>query len=127
MRGLAIAAATMLLLCAGMRAASEPPALVVIVHPTRIGTVDREEVTRIFRGRQRFWGDGSAVVPLNLPAGTPLRERFSRLVLHEDSAQLATEWNEQYFHGLLPPAVLASSDAVKRYVAYEPRAIGYVE
>jgi hypothetical protein len=31
-----------------------------------------------------------------------------------------------YFHGLLPPHVLASTEAVLRFVASTPGAIGYV-
>ena len=103
------------------------PALVVIVHPDRAATLAIDEVGRIYRGRRRFWDDGSAIVALNLPSGTSLRERFSQRVLHGDSAQLAAYWNEQYFHGLFPPTVLSSGDAVKRYVASDPKAIGYIE
>lgn len=108
-------------------AAAAEPALAVIVHPSRTETVTREDVARIYLGRHRFWADGSAIVALNLPAGVAARERFSSLVLHGDSAQLATYWNEQYFHGILPPPVLSSTDAVKRYVASNPRAIGYID
>lgn len=115
-----------LLLCVPRLHAADP-ALVVIVHPERTDALTRDDLARIFLARKHFWGDGSPIVPINLPAGGPLRERFSREVLHDDSAHLAAYWNEQYFHGVLPPAVLSSTDAVKRYVAGERRAIGYIE
>jgi hypothetical protein len=39
---------------------------------------------------------------------------------------LAVYWNRQYFRGVLPPATLASDEAVKRFVALEPNAVGYI-
>lgn len=124
--GRALAALLLLAVLAPARLAAGDAALAVIVHPSRRDAPGPEDVARIFLGRQRFWSDGSAIVPLNQPAGTPLRERFSERVLGQGSARLADYWNAQYFQGVLPPAVLASSDAVKRYVATEPRAVGYV-
>jgi len=35
-------------------------------------------------------------------------------------------WNARYFHGVLPPYVLSSEEAVLRFVAETPGAIGYV-
>jgi hypothetical protein len=106
---------------------ADDPRLVVIVHPARHDALGVDDVARIYLARQRFWDDGRPIVALNLPAGTVLRERFSRRVLHDDSAHLAAYWNERYFHGVFPPAVLSSTDAVKRYVARDPNAVGYVE
>jgi len=69
----------------------------------------------------------SPIVPLNREAGSKLREAFSQRVFDSSSAALAEYWNEQYFLGMFPPATLSSTLAVKRYVAVEPNAIGYVE
>jgi hypothetical protein len=100
--------------------------LVVIVHPERRAKLSLEEIAQIYLRRKRFWDDGSAVIPLNLPLQAPLRERFSRRVLNQTEARLADYWNRQYFYGVLPPATLASTEAVRRYVASDPNAIGYV-
>lgn len=40
--------------------------------------------------------------------------------------QLRVYWNRQYFLGVFPPATLASDEAVKKFVAKEVSAIGYV-
>jgi ABC-type phosphate transport system substrate-binding protein len=113
-------------LAPGLVWAGDAP-LVVIVHPERRDALTVDDLARVYLARMRFWRDGTPIVPLNLPAGTALRERFSRQVLHEDSAHLAAYWNERFFHGVFPPAVLSSTDAVKRYVASDRRAIGYIE
>jgi hypothetical protein len=98
----------------------------VIVHPERRATLSIDEVAQIYLRRKRFWGDGDAIVPLNLPSQTPLRLRISHLVLNQTETRLADYWNRQYFYGIFPPATLASTEAVRRYVASDPNAIGYV-
>ena len=98
----------------------------VIVHPERHAKLSVEEVAQIYLRRKRFWDDGAAIVPLNLPSQAPLREHFSRIVLNQAETRLADYWNRQYFYGILPPATLASTEAVRRYVASDPNAIGYV-
>lgn len=100
--------------------------LAVIVHPERRATLSVEAVAQIYLRRKRFWDNGAAIVPLNLPALAPLRARFSARVLNQTQARLADYWNRQYFQGILPPATLASTEAVRRYVAVDPNAIGYV-
>jgi hypothetical protein len=116
----------LLLCCVATGAGADDEPMAVIVHPDRRDRLDRDDVARIFLARRRFWDDGAPIVPLNLPAGTALRERFSREVLHEQSRDLQRHWNEAYFHGVLPPPVLSSPLAVKRYVAADRNAIGYV-
>jgi hypothetical protein len=98
----------------------------VIVHPKRHAELSLEEVAQIYLRRKRFWNDGSIIVPLNLPSQAPLRTHFSRLVLNQTEPRLADYWNQQYFYGVLPPTTLASTEAVRRYVASDPNAIGYV-
>lgn len=98
----------------------------VIVHPERRVALSVGEVAQIYLRRKRFWDDGTAIVPLNLPSQAPLREYFSRIVLNQTEARLADYWNRQYFYGILPPATLASTAAVRRYVASDRNAIGYV-
>jgi ABC-type phosphate transport system substrate-binding protein len=106
---------------------AEERGLVVIVHPSRTVRLSVDDVARIFLKKQRFWDDGSPIVALNREAQSPLRETFTRRVFGLSSDALATYWNRQYFLGVLPPATLSSSEAVKRYVASEPGAIGYIE
>ncbi len=98
----------------------------VIVHPERSMALSQEEIAQIYLRRKRFWNDGSVIVPLNLPSQAPLREHFSQLVLNQTEPRLADYWNRLYFEGILPPATLASTEAVRRYVASDPNAIGYV-
>jgi len=126
MRRRVLVAVLLLVLLATAGSAGDDARIAVVVHPSRGGVLSAETVAQIYLRRKRFWDDGTPIVPLNLAAGTPLRRAFSRLVLGEGEDRLAEYWNRQYFHGVLPPATLASTEAMLRYVAADPNAVGYV-
>jgi ABC-type phosphate transport system substrate-binding protein len=88
--------------------------------------LDKEDLDRIYRRKKLYWGDGEKIIPVNLPVTHPLRRSFSRLVLGALPAELEAYWNEQYFHGVSPPYVLASEEAVVQFIATTPGSIGYV-
>ncbi|HET7464132.1 MAG TPA: hypothetical protein VFJ82_22940 [Longimicrobium sp.] len=107
--------------------ADEAPALLVVVHPgVDAARLDRAEVRRIYLLRRRFWSDGSRVTPVNLPAASPVRDAFSRAALGRPARELADYWNDLYFHGTAPPAVVPSERAVLLFVARTRGAVGYV-
>jgi len=108
-------------------AVPEERALVIVVHPERAAALDIEDVARIYLRKRRFWGDGTPIVALNREPGTAARVAFSRRVLHADPPRLQAYWDQQYFAGIFPPSVLSSGAAVKRYVAADRAAIGYIE
>ncbi len=71
-------------------------------------------------------GSGRKFIPVNLPAEHPLRNAWSEILFNLSSNELQDYWNQRYFHGVMPPYVLGSQDAVVRFVAKTPGAIGYV-
>jgi hypothetical protein len=121
-----LAVAVLLLVLLAPAGAEERPRIAVVVHPSRAAELTTDVVRQIYLRRKRFWDDGTPIVPLNLAAGMPLRDVFSRLVLGESEARIADYWNRQYFYGILPPATLASTQAIRRYVASDPNAVGYL-
>jgi hypothetical protein len=121
--GLALLLALLLLANA---TAVEQERVAVIVHPARRVQLSVDDLAQIYLRRRRFWPDGTPVVPLNLPSADPLREHFSQRVLRQSDARLAEYWNRQYFYGIFPPTTLVSTEAVRRYVASDPNAIGYL-
>jgi ABC-type phosphate transport system substrate-binding protein len=105
----------------------EPERLVVIMasdapHPS----LDRETLARIFLRKKTLWDNGEPVAPVNLAASHPMRRLFSQQVLGLTPEELDDYWNAQYFHGVFPPYVVASEEAMLRFVAQSPDAIGYV-
>lgn len=107
-------------------AAQGDGALVVVVSAANTETPDPDDVALMFKRRKLFWDSGKRVQPVNLPPDNPLRQHFSRHVLRMSPEAQEEFWNEQYFHGVLPPHVLASAAAMRRFVADTATAIGYL-
>lgn len=114
-------------LLGGTPATGTEPRLVVVVHPERTASLDLADLRRIFLMQRRFWDDDSVIIPINREPGSAAREAFSLHVLGSHSSRLTSYWNERFFDGTFPPATLSSDAAVKRYVATERNAIGYLE
>jgi hypothetical protein len=112
-------------LLAGSDVAAEGIA-VVVGRDSSVRTITRDELREVYLRRQRLWSNGTPVIPVNLPAGSALREQFSRAVLGRSSQDLLAHWNARYFEGIRPPAVVPSAAAVRAYVAAEPAAIAYL-
>jgi len=119
--------AALLLGGSALLAQAAEPVLAVVVPARRAGlAVDVEELSLIYRRKKLLWTDGRRVQPVNLSADHPLRQRFTEAVLRQSPEWLEEYWNEQYFHGIRPPHVLASEAAVLRFVAATDSAIGYL-
>lgn len=101
--------------------------IAVIVPETYAGeTLSQADLARIYQRRQRFWGNGAKIVPFNLSADHPVRQQFSLYLFNRTPEDMQEFWDTQYFHGVSPPYVLASEEAVIQFVASTPGAIGYV-
>lgn len=101
--------------------------LAVIVSTDRTAELSVDEVAQIFLKKRRFWHGGESIVPINRDASSTSREIFTKLLFHQEARFLQTYWNRQYYDGILPPVTLASDEAVKRFVARERNAIGYID
>ena len=120
----AVLALTLALLAGGAAAA---PGIAIVVAPEHpLAALDRRGLAAIFKRKRRVSADGTALVPVNLPATAPLRIAFSRAVFAQDPAGLDHYWNERYFHGIPPPHVVDSVEAMLRFVVATPGAVGYV-
>lgn len=108
--------------------AAEPPVLAVIVPPElAVKRLGATELSLIFLRKKLYWPNGKRMRPANLPILHDLRQRFSLRVLGSLPEAQAEYWNEQYFHGISPPHVVDSQEAMLRYVADTAGAIGYVD
>jgi len=86
----------------------------------------RESISLIFKRKQTYWENGTRIQPVNLPPAHPLRRAFSQSMLGQLPEAMGDYWREMYFHGVLPPHVLASEEAVILFVSSTPGALGYV-
>jgi hypothetical protein len=101
--------------------------IAVIVGPAApVLSFDHLALRDVFLKRVVVDDRGVALVPLNLPAADPLRVAFTLALLGERPAFMQRYWNERYFHGVTPPYVVRSQEAMLRFVAETPGAVGYV-
>ncbi len=100
-------------------------ALALIMAPGH-HSLRKDEAAQIFKRKKLFWSDGRKIQPVNLPASSPLRRLFTHSILGSTPEELEKYWNDMYFHGVSPPFVLTSEEAVLRFVAETPGAVGYV-
>lgn len=114
---------------AAVRPADAPgDSICVVAHaPGDTTGVDVDLIRRIFLERQRFWPDGTPARPVNLPATSPVRERFSLAVLGQSVRELAPYWDERYFHGTSPPLSVGSQEAALLFVARTKGSVGYLD
>lgn len=106
--------------------AADQPFAVITAPGVGEHHLTREAISLIFRRKQKYWENGKRIQPVNLPTTHPLRRTFSVTILGQTPEALEEYWRERYFHGVLPPFVLASEEAVILFVSTTPGAIGYV-
>lgn len=106
--------------------AAAPPFVVIVAADVDERSLSRETLSFIFQRKQNFWKNGKRIQPVNLPPAHALRRAFSECVLGQEPEALGDYWREMYFHGVLPPHVLESEEAVVLFVNSTPGAIGYV-
>ncbi|HEX2547565.1 MAG TPA: hypothetical protein VHL79_21960 [Ramlibacter sp.] len=110
-------------LCAGLLLAGPALAadLVVVGHPNA-PALTKEQVADVFLGK------GTTLVPVDQPEASPLYAEFYRKATGRDVAQVKATWARLVFSGKAQaPRQLADSAAVRRAVAADPKAIGYIE
>ena len=120
--------ALLLLLMAGVAVAEELPFRVVVHASNPVVSVTRAKLSAIYMKRTRSWPDGTEIFPINRPADSQLRERFSQVVHRKSVPYVTRYWQRLIFSGrAVPPRVLRSDAAVLRYVQRNAEAVGYVD
>ena len=77
---------------------------------------------------QFFLGKSNQFTPIDQADGSPIRADFYRKVADKDPAQVKALWSKLIFTGkATPPKEYATSAEVKKAVAADPKAIGYIE
>ena len=122
-------AATLAVLFGGRAAtATESAGYKVIVNPANpAGSMDRKFLEDAFLKKVTTWSDGSVIHPVDLPASSPVRRRFSEDILERSVDAVRSYWQQRIFAGRdLPPPELENDTEVIKYVLKYDGAIGYV-
>ena len=90
----------------------------------------KNPATRMFseQASQFFLGKSTLFTPVDQAEGSPIRADFYRKVADKDAAQVKALWSKLVFTGKgTPPKEYASNAEVKKAVAADPKAIGYID
>ncbi|MCE2916972.1 MAG: hypothetical protein LW768_15695 [Rubrivivax sp.] len=95
--------------------------IVVVGHPSA-AALSKDQVADLFLGKSQ------ALTPLDLNDGSPLYAAFYRKATGREVAQVKSTWSRVVFTGKgQPPKQLPDAAAVKKAVAADPKAVGYIE
>lgn len=123
----AIRFAAAVALCAGSLGAFAQVA-VVVSPKSPVTTMTADQVSAIFLGKSSTLPTGGTAVPTDLPDSAPAHDLFYTKVTGKSSAQVKAAWSRLVFSGkATPPKELGSAADVKKFVASNPDAIGYIE
>ncbi len=114
------------LLLAGFPARAVEPLAVITAATSSLDTLSLDNLKLIYQRKSQIDLEGNRWVPLNLPVADPLRRSFSLTLFSMLPEEQEDYWNVQYFNGITPPKVMASEEAILRFVASTTGSIGYV-
>jgi len=113
----AIAAAALLLTLPAMAE------VVVVANPKAAeASMTKDQVAQFFLGKS------TSMTPVDQPESAPIRAEFYKKVTDKDASQVKALWSKLLFTGKATmPKEVPDSAAVKKAVAADPKAIGYIE
>ena len=112
---------------AGAPAVAQSGFKVVVNGSNPASSLKASEVSDIFLGKTERWEGGFRASPVDQPADSGARGRFSKAVHNKDVNAIKKYWRKMVFSGLgNPPEELSSDAAVLDFVAHNVGAIGYV-
>jgi ABC-type phosphate transport system substrate-binding protein len=101
---------------------------VVIVNKANTAAVDKTTIAKIYTGESKSWSDGTPVMAFDLPEDNPARASFSTDVVGKPISNLKSLWAQLIFSGrALPPKSAPSDDEMKKLVAANKGAVGYIK
>jgi hypothetical protein len=95
---------------------------IVVIVNLAAATISKEQIADLYLGRSDAW------TPIDQAVGSAIYVEFYKKVTGRDSAQIKAIWSRILFTGRgVPPKQLPDSAAVKKAVAANPKAVGYIE
>jgi ABC-type phosphate transport system substrate-binding protein len=102
--------------------------VVIASAKSPLTSVNAEQVEALYMGRTQSLPSGANASLTSLPDSSPVFERFHQRIAGKTPAQVKAIWARLTFTGkATPPRTMQSADDVKRFVASNPNALGYIE
>lgn len=101
---------------------------IVVGAKSPAAKLSNEQVAQLYLAKSATLPGAGAVLPADLPEGNPIRDAFYDKVTGRTQSQIKAMWARLMFSGAAqPPKALANAAEVKRFVASNPDAIGYID
>lgn len=112
----------------GFAGAAQAQVAVIVNPKSAAASMTADQVASIFLGKSTTLPSGATAAPVDQPESAAVREHFYTKVTGKQAAQVKAAWSRLVFSGkATPPKEVANSAEVKKFVAANPDAIGYIE
>lgn len=102
--------------------------VVIVSAKSPITSLTAEQTAKIFLGKVDTFPDDGDAVPIDQVEGSAIRDEFYSKVVHKSFSQVTAYWAKVIFTGDgRPPVMLESNVAVRKAIANNPNAIGYID
>lgn len=102
--------------------------VVVVGAKSPATTLNAEQAASLFLGKTSQLPGAGNVILVDQDESSAIREQFYTKVAGKSAAQVKSLWARLLFSGKgTPPKELASSAEVKKFLASNPDAVGYIE
>lgn len=90
--------------------------------------ISGDELSAIFMGTAKAFGNGERAVPIDQKAGTPAYAGFYQKAAGKSESQMKAYWSRIMFTGKgQPPQEGGDGAAVKKLISANPNMVGYIE
>lgn len=102
--------------------------VVVVSAKSSVTALTKDQVSDIFLGKRATFPDGNPALPVDQAEDSKGREEFYDKVTGKSASQLKSYWAKQIFSGKgAPPKQVSSDSELKKLIALNPNAVGYLE
>ena len=101
--------------------------IAVIVNNDNNNSLDLKNIRKIFLGKTKAFPDGTEAKPLDQPEDSAIKSEFTSKVLRKTAASLNSYWSRMLFSSKGRPPRAMSADNVKKTIASNKNAIGYID
>lgn len=102
---------------------------VIVNEDNTVEDISFDHLRKIFMAEQHLWENGDTIYLLLRETGSPEKAIMLDVVYRMDAKDLKQFWLGKLYRGEIAsfPKTLKSNEAVKRFVAHAPNAIGFID
>ncbi len=100
----------------------------IVSVKSSIVALSRNQVADLFLGKVSRYPNGETAVPIDQAEGSLMFDEFYEKIAGKSAAQVKAYWSKIIFTGRgKPPTAVANDIEVKKRIAENPNAIGYID